>query len=384
LAWSSVRRTPDDKGFDLFVWSLIGVDGRLGSPIRVNDRAGDVSDHGENSPQVLASPDHRWLYAAWGTVDPKDSWGGSVRFARSPAQSPAFSPALTINDDRLPVSYAGFQTMAVGSDGTIYIVWLDGREGVSGVQRHAVRGADGIHQVAETSGVYIARSTDQGRTFSKNILIARHICPCCRPSIGFVGDRIVVGFRMVESGDIRDMHVAMSSDKGRTWSAPTLVARDGWKINGCPHVGPSIAAVGSTLYVAWMTAASGEAVINVARSTDGGKTFSTVRGVSATTVGATHPMLAANPERAALVFEARPKAGHAGMKARVYYREFFADGSMSELSSVSPGQADASYPSVSFDNDAVLVSWTQSERAGMASYVTRGRVPPRPLHSSRR
>ncbi|MDH4066901.1 MAG: glycoside hydrolase, partial [Acidobacteriota bacterium] len=51
------------------------------------------------------------------------------------------------------------------------------------------------------------------------------------------------------------------------------VARDGWKIPGCPTNGPSAAARGSGVAVAWFTAASDTPRLKLAFSDDAGATF---------------------------------------------------------------------------------------------------------------
>ena len=57
------------------------------------------------------------------------------------------------------------------------------------------------------------------------------------------------------------------------WSGPSIVHADGWRIEGCPVNGPSVAARGAVAVVAWYTAAREEARVWLARSEDGGVTF---------------------------------------------------------------------------------------------------------------
>jgi hypothetical protein len=57
------------------------------------------------------------------------------------------------------------------------------------------------------------------------------------------------------------------------WTEPALVARDGWMIPGCPTNGPAIAARGARVAVAWFTAAGDTPRLKLAFSEDGGASF---------------------------------------------------------------------------------------------------------------
>jgi hypothetical protein len=362
----SVRPAENGPGQDLFFQASSDGGDEFDPPLRVNNVSGEVSDHGENSPHLVASPDRRYLYAVWGARDPKDPMGGSVRFARSPSMRPTFSPAITVNDDGLPVSHS-FQSLAVGPDGTVYVAWLDGRDKAG--EAHAG------HSMEGNSSIYLARSIDGGRTFQKNVRVTGNVCPCCRVTIAFVTDKVVLGWRMVEPGDVRDIHIATSLDKGQTWSKPTLVARDGWKINGCPHVGPAMAALGSRLYVAWFTEGSGDPAINLAFSDDGLKTFSPKQRISGDTFDPTHPQLTANDEKVALVFQARSAKQSQGWgRVAVYYREIYPGGATSELIRAAEGKANVSFPNVALGlSGRIFIGWTQTLDGAAGAYCVRGR-----------
>jgi hypothetical protein len=290
---------------------------------------------------------------------------------------PTFSSAITVNDDNLSVSHS-FQNLAVGPDGTIYVAWLDGRDNAS------PSGAAGSGHTAHgnmegTSSIYLARSTDNGETFEKNVRVAGNICPCCRLTFSFAGDKVLLAWRSVEPGDIRDVFLASSSDKGQTWSRPALVARDGWKINGCPHVGPALATLKSRVYAAWFTEGSGNPAINLAFSEDGGETFAGKRKVSGDTTDPTHPQLVSDGEKLALVFQARSATKDQGWgRVAVYYREIYSDGSMSELVRAGEGQANANYPTVALGlSGRIFIGWTQTAEGVSKALMVRGRAAAR-------
>ncbi|MDZ7647098.1 MAG: hypothetical protein U5K54_07900 [Cytophagales bacterium] len=57
------------------------------------------------------------------------------------------------------------------------------------------------------------------------------------------------------------------------WTKPQPVHEDHWKIAGCPVNGPRISGIENNLAVAWFTAASDSALVNISFSSDGGATF---------------------------------------------------------------------------------------------------------------
>jgi hypothetical protein len=353
---------------DLFFQSSTDVGDTFEGTQRVNDVVREVSDHGENSAQLLASPDDSNLYAVWNARHPKDPTASVVRFSRSSAMRPAWSPAITINDDDQPVTHA-FQGAAVSPDGTIYIAWLDGRNRKGEQHDHSQ------HFTGGTSDIYISRSVDGGKTFEKNVRIAGNVCPCCRPSIAVVRNRVLIAWRQVEPGDLRDIHVAASSDKGQTWGKPVLVSRDSWKIKGCPHCGPVLATLNGRLYVSWFTEGGGKPVVNLAYSDNAGQSFSAKQGISTGTTDPTHPQIADGDGKLAVVFQARDAGTAAGFgKMGVYYREIRSDGSLSKLVRAGEGRGSATYPSVALGlSGRIFLGWSETVDGKPNTYLLRGR-----------
>jgi hypothetical protein len=274
-----------------------------------------------------------------------------------------------VNDDAEPASHA-FQGGAVGPDGTIYIAWLDGRNRKEGHAQHSE------HFTGGTSDIYLARSVDGGKTFEKNVRIAGNVCPCCRPSIAVVRGRVLIAWRQVEAGDLRDIHVAASADKGRTWSKPVLVSRDSWKIKGCPHCGPVLATLNDRVYVSWFTEGGGKPVVNLAYSDNGAESFSSKQAISNGTTDPTHPQITAGEGKLAVVFQARDGGSAAGFgKMGVYYREIRSDGSLSKLVRAGEGKGSATFPSVALGlSGRIFVGWSETADGKLAAYLLRGRA----------
>jgi hypothetical protein len=229
---------------------------------------------------------------------------------------------------------------------------------------------------AGAASVYLTRSLDGGKTWTKNAAIAKDVCPCCRVAFGFVGGRAVMSWRGVVSGDYRDIYTTMSADRGDTWSKPGLVSRDGWKIKGCPHVGASLASAGDKLFVIWYTEASGKPGIYASATTDGAA-FAPKRLLSEGTVDPTHPYVASYDNRLGVAFQARDaRQQDSWGKTSIYYRELLPDGTISTLVKAgTPKEGSVTYPSLSLGmSGRTFLTWTETRGdKGPQALLLRGR-----------
>lgn len=321
--------------------------------IRVNPLPGEVSAHGENAPQLRIGPGTE-LLAAW-------EGRGDIRFARCVDFGRSFLPAVTVNDDGAD-AYQSFFAMETGSDGSLYLAWIDFR--------------DSKTEPPGTASIYLARSGDQGATFGKNVKVAGGVCPCCRPAIAVSKNGAVhVAWRHVMAQSARDVAVATSTDQGRTWSAPVPVASDDWRLDGCPHSGPSMAALPSGLFVAWYTGARGKANLQLARSTDAGKSFGGVVRIESTLHDSNHPHLAGVSGEPWIVFQARTPDGPGGwgpLKAVLVRCD--ADGRPGAPSVLPSLGGSVAYPRLSVGNAGRLyATWTEVGPTGTHVVLCRGR-----------
>lgn len=241
---------------DVYVTTLSADGKTLIAPVKVNDAASLANGIHQN-PGLSLGPKGE-IYITWTSPREGDEFAADIRIAVSTDGGKTFLPSVAINDN--PTSSSrGFESIAVIKDGTISIVWLDGRDKKNGV-----------------SSAYFSRSTDGGRTFEKNIKLDDNACPCCRTAItSGVNGAVYASWRKVFDGDIRDMVVAASKDNGRAFQQPAVVSRDQWAIQGCPHRGPSMDIdEKGVLYYSWYTEGSdGLPGIYLSASKDGGKTF---------------------------------------------------------------------------------------------------------------
>ncbi len=359
--------------------------------IRVNVTADEVRDGGENGPILLHDPTRNKMYAVWNASDPRHSMANFMRFSAYDGETRSWSKTLTVNDDVSPSTHT-FQGAGVGTDGTVYVAWLDRRE-------LPIRNADGYpggglrtrHKNIEgTVALYLARSRDQGRTFERNVRVAGNVCPCCRAAVGFSKGNVIVAWRSVEEGDIRDISVSISSDRGMRWSEPKIVARDNWKINGCPHAGPTIATAGDRTYIAWLTGGDGGPGIFLASTKDGGRSFTPRRKVSSG--AAAQPFLAGSENAVVLVFRGSLNddptsgtnghdGGHADSpSASVFLCTLQGDGSMAEPVRVPNTNGSVVYPFAALTKDGeIAISWKDGRQQQPIGRWLTGRINTHPM-----
>lgn len=233
---------------------------RFSAAVRVNDLAGDAAVRNENPPKVAVST-KGIVYACW--ANERERWKGNIRFARSTDGGHTFSHAININSDAggKPCGHA-FQSLTVDGKGRIYLAWIDERNKAA-----SDRGAE----------IWMSTSDDDGKSFSKDRRILSDVCECCRTNIQIdSAGRLFLAYRHVPSiGPMyRDVYVASSSDQGRTFQYEK-VSSDGWEINGCPVNGPALAVgFSGQITVVWFTGGGSQPGLYYATSADHGKTFS--------------------------------------------------------------------------------------------------------------
>jgi hypothetical protein len=243
-----------------------GSDGRLyvsvngQPPSELRDSLGPIEPHGESPPKIAYASDGSLaaLYVVGKVAPGKRFPLGALRFARSPDGGRTWEQPVTITDDSAFGSH-NFHALHIAHDGTIYAAWLDGRSG----QSHA----------------FATRSEDGGKSWAPNRPISTgEACPCCRTALATApGGVVYAAWRAVLPGNIREIVVARSGDRGTTWGEPVRVQTDEWQVDACPHAGPALAVDSrNRLHVTWWSGKEGAAGVFYARSDDGGKSFAHV------------------------------------------------------------------------------------------------------------
>jgi hypothetical protein len=235
----------------------------FGPPVRVNDIAGEVRASGEQPARVVV---HKTtLHVVW----PARIDGHPViRYARSDDDGRTFTNAETVGGDGR-MGARGWEAMALGYDGSVQVVWLDGRNDTAAQHHHQMgpQTKTPAKEVAKTAAAASARGPRQDVFHASWKLnapraerpVAADVCFCCKTAIATSGDRVYVAFRNLYPGGVRDIAIARSTDLGVTFEKPSRLSEDNWKIDACPDDGPAMAADSHGLiHIAWPTLVAGD------------------------------------------------------------------------------------------------------------------------------
>ena len=224
--------------------------------------------------------------------------GGDIEYVRREAEGGVFSEPIRVNSvthSAIAIGTVRGPQMAVGKDGIVQVIWFGPAEktaaGESAMpvffarlnehhtafepQRNLVQyatGGDGgvsiaadgkgnvyavWHATGEQSGedhrrVYLAFSSDNGKTFPREIPVSPAelgACGCCGMR-AFVDTRGIfyVLYRTAAQSTHRDMTLLASADRGTTFQARTLST---WDLNACALTTASLANARNGIAAAW-------------------------------------------------------------------------------------------------------------------------------------
>ena len=209
-------------------------------PIRVNNEPRDVVAIGTvRGPQMALGRNGR-VYVVWFGARPQFGGGTNsmpVFFSRLNDSHTAFEP------ERNLMQYAkggdGGISVAADSRGNVYVVW------------HAM----GEQPGEDHRRVYLARSTDDGKTFAREVPVSPvtlGACGCCGMR-AFADERgaLFVVYRAATQSIHRDMTLLVSRDRGKTFRDTTLGP---WEINACPMSTAYLSEGAKQVLAAWETA----------------------------------------------------------------------------------------------------------------------------------
>lgn len=200
------------------------------------------------------------LVAHWLVKNGEGTFAYSVHTARSVDGGRTWRRPVVPHRDATQTEH-GFVSLVPWDGDRVATVWLDGRQ--------FEKGHDHAAATEEMTLRFAAVGPDGKLT--AEALVDPRVCECCQTSAARTSEGLVVVYRDRSAEEIRDIGVARFV--GGRWTEPALVHRDGWKIEGCPVNGPSIAADGRRVAVAWYTAAGDTPRVRVSFSSDAAARF---------------------------------------------------------------------------------------------------------------
>jgi hypothetical protein len=210
------------------------------APIRVNAPGTAIATGTVRGATVAAGRNGR-LHAAWmGSDRAPDGPGGQrpMLYTRMNDAGTAFEPERNVL--QFAVGLDGGGAVAADREGRVYVAWHAGGPGVTDEGQRRV---------------WLARSTDDGRTFAREQAVdpaGTGACGCCgmRAAVDRAG-AVQLFYRSATALVHRDAHLLVSSDHGASFGDRTL---DEWTIAACPMSTFALAPSADGTIAAWETA----------------------------------------------------------------------------------------------------------------------------------
>ena len=211
-------------------------------------------------PSMIALPDGS-LAAHWLVKSAPGTFDYDVTISRSFDGGKTWSKPFVPHRDGVKAEH-GFVSLLAAKDGNLAAVWLDGREMKPGAGDHD-------HGHGEMTLRYVKVKRDG--TLTDEAVLDSRVCECCQTSAAMTADGPVVVYRDRSEQELRDISIVRLRDS--KWSQPQPVFKDGWQINGCPVNGPSVAASGRRVAVAWYMGVNDKPRVKLIFSNDAGASF---------------------------------------------------------------------------------------------------------------
>jgi hypothetical protein len=271
VAW--VNHGAKSQG-DVMIAHFTGDGQMQGAPVRVNSQSGTATAWRGDPPTVAIAPDQSVLVGWTARVESESGQATDIYLSSSRDQGQTFDAPVKVNDDPKPAVH-GMHSLTVAKDGAVYMAWLDERN-VSPIKDMNMDAKAAGHHMESNREVFIAASTDGGRSFSRNQRVATDACPCCKTALATTSDgRVYLSWRQVLAGDFRHIAVASSADHIKTFTKPVIVSDDQWVLSGCPVSGAALfAGNDGSVHVLWYSEGkNGETGLYSSITQDHGMTF---------------------------------------------------------------------------------------------------------------
>lgn len=336
----------ENDNASLMYFAVSGQEGKkFSNPIAIPTSTG-VYRNDENLAKIIFKKSGE-IIAVFGrsNPNPNNKYSGLVFYTQSFDDGKSWSSARPLVTDTTSYDQRYFD-LTLLPDGEAAIIWLDSR---------LKNGKDG-------STLFFAKT--KGRNgFTEEKPLAQTICPCCRTKLFTDAEgNIHAAFRDIINDSIRDMVHFVSKDGGNTFSEPERISADNWKINGCPHTGPTMAQNRNGLHFAWYTMGGGEGVF-YCNSKDNGATFTNRESISANG-SARHPQITAlaNGNLVLVWDELDEKATKPTHRIGMQLRS--SEGKIINTQIISAADENASFPVVLpiDDKEEILVAYTVNKK----------------------
>lgn len=227
----------DAAAGDLFYVHSGDAGKTFSAPVRVNSQAGSAIAMGTIRGGQMAVGREGHVYVAWngsGQAAPRVGGGSPMLYSRL-LPNGEFEAQRNLMETGFDLDGGG--SLAADSEGHVYVAWHSGTVKSGG---------------EDARRVWIARSDDDGATFSKPSAVWNEptgVCGCCQLKVwAGAGQKVRLLYRSATNVENRDTYLLASDDGGRTFRGAKVHP---WKINSCPMSSYSFAKSPVSLLTAW-------------------------------------------------------------------------------------------------------------------------------------
>jgi len=299
-------------------------------------------------PSVVPVSDTLWA-AHWLVRKPGGTYSYDVAVALSNDAGASWSEAITPHRDNTATEH-GFVSLFPASQGA-GVIWLDGRNTASTTAGHAHGAEAGAGGMTLRSAVITAQGEITQETEMDSL-----VCDCCQTSVAIARQGPVVVYRNRTEAEIRDIYVARSI--AEQWQAGQPVHADGWEVSGCPVNGPSIAAAGDKVVVAWFTMAGDIPRVRFAQSDNGGETFGPALDIAEHSPSGRVDVALLDNGNAVVSWLDETNDGKGVIRIRIIYSNGIA-GPAQTVAGMELSRP-AGFPQLVADGDSLIASWTDT------------------------
>jgi len=328
---------PDAEGLSLHYARL--VDGHWGERHTVVTGA-TMFVNWADLPSVVPLGDGQ-MAAHWLDKKPYSTYSYDVIYSQSHDDGVTWSAPMSPHSDGTPTEH-GFVSMFRSSDKT-GVIWLDGRKTVNEV----------LDDPTSSGMTLRATFLDKEQNLHGDQLVDELICDCCPTDVAIAASGPIAVYRDRSPDEIRDIYVTRHID-GK-WQEGKRVGVDNWEIAGCPVNGPSIAATGDSVAIAWFTAARSRPVVRLAVSSDSGNSFADPQDITSdATLGRVGVVMLDDGAVAVSWLQ----TGENG-KSEVRARKINADGKRGPERIVSFSASSFAVPQMARAGDKLIFAWSE-------------------------
>lgn len=285
------------------------------------------------------------LAAHWLQKNGADTYAYDVRLSRSTDNGKTWSKSFLPHTDATKTEH-GFASLVELPNANLGLVWLDGRAMTPGAEHTG-------HDMGAMS-VRFASFDKNGKQTAESLVDDR-VCECCPTALAVTADGPIAAFRNRSETEVRDIHVSRLVNG--TWTSSAAVHTDNWQIDACPVNGPSLAANGRNVALAWFTGVGGENRAFVAFSKDAGRTFGApIRVDGAGTLGRVDLALLPNGDAIVTWIE------RAGTLSEFRWRRVSPNGTASAPTSISQiaSTRASGYPRMALSGNTLIFAWVNT------------------------